>query len=118
MVVQTPTETTQKKGAYVISADEIFPEDYPDFSEHGETPCSSAPDIFFPSEKVAEWSVKKTGSFYTNEYEAKLLCNSCPYKEACLEFALKNPQAGIWGGTTERERKRLIRTRIINARAF
>lgn len=32
-------------------------------------------------------------------------CNHCPVKENCLAEALKNNDIGVWGGTTERERK-------------
>ena len=104
----------------MISVDDIFPKDYPDFSEHGEPKCSVAPDIFFPAEKIKTVGSNSgvTGSYYTNEEEAKVLCKMCPYKEACLEFALANHQRGIWGGTTEHERNKMVRFRIINARAF
>jgi WhiB family transcriptional regulator, redox-sensing transcriptional regulator len=41
---------------------------------------------------------------------AKSLCESCEARSACLEFALvTNQEAGIWGGTTEAERRRLRR---------
>lgn len=42
------------------------------------------------------------------EYEAKLLCRSCPLKFQCLEYALvaKEP-FGVWGGMTSEERKRV-----------
>jgi WhiB family redox-sensing transcriptional regulator len=41
---------------------------------------------------------------------AKLICRVCPVKLTCLNLALANGQeAGIWGGTTEDERRRLLR---------
>lgn len=44
--------------------------------------------------------------------EAKLVCATCPVREACLEFALVTRQHdGIWGGLTETERRRLRRRR-------
>lgn len=43
---------------------------------------------------------------------AKDLCKGCFVKPECLEFALvTNQEAGIWGGMSERQRKRLRRQR-------
>lgn len=39
---------------------------------------------------------------------AKRICNECPVRIDCLEWALKNDERyGVWGGTTPRERARL-----------
>jgi WhiB family redox-sensing transcriptional regulator len=38
--------------------------------------------------------------------KAKAICDSCPVKQKCLEFALSNEEEfGIFGGTTPQERK-------------
>ena len=43
---------------------------------------------------------------------ALAVCASCPVREECLEFALTTRQDdGVWGGTTEAERKRIRRRR-------
>ena len=57
------------------------------------------PDVFYPvSDEEAE--------------EAKAVCRVCPVRESCLEYALANRERdGVWGGATERERRRLIRQR-------
>lgn len=57
------------------------------------------PAVFFPeSEEAAE--------------EAKEICAECPVRIACLEHALASHERdGVWGGATERERRRLIRQR-------
>jgi WhiB family redox-sensing transcriptional regulator len=57
------------------------------------------PDIFYPaSDEEAE--------------AAKAICAQCPVREACLEYALANRERdGVWGGATERERRRIIRQR-------
>ena len=57
------------------------------------------PDIFYPaSDEEAE--------------EAKAICAQCPVRQACLEYALANRERdGVWGGATERERRRLVRQR-------
>ncbi|MFG2976249.1 WhiB family transcriptional regulator [Streptomyces sp. NPDC048331] len=39
---------------------------------------------------------------------AKATCLACEVRPDCLDFALTNrEQYGIWGGTSERERRRL-----------
>jgi WhiB family redox-sensing transcriptional regulator len=44
--------------------------------------------------------------------DAKAICETCPVREPCLEFALANRERdGVWGGATERERRRMIRQR-------
>jgi WhiB family redox-sensing transcriptional regulator len=57
------------------------------------------PAIFYPvSEEDAE--------------EAKAVCANCPVREPCLEWALGTREHdGVWGGATERERRRMIRQR-------
>lgn len=43
---------------------------------------------------------------------AKAICAQCPVREACLEYALATRERdGVWGGATERERRRMIRQR-------
>jgi WhiB family redox-sensing transcriptional regulator len=43
---------------------------------------------------------------------AKAVCAECPVRQACLEHALASREReGIWGGTTERERRRILRQR-------
>jgi len=57
------------------------------------------PEIFYPtSEEEAS--------------AAKSVCAQCDVREACLEFALgSREREGVWGGATERERRRLLRQR-------
>jgi WhiB family transcriptional regulator, redox-sensing transcriptional regulator len=43
---------------------------------------------------------------------AKAVCAECPVRQTCLEHALAHREReGIWGGTTERERRRILRQR-------
>lgn len=37
--------------------------------------------------------------------KAKQICETCPVKEPCLEYALVNESYGIWGGMSETERQ-------------
>jgi WhiB family redox-sensing transcriptional regulator len=92
----------------------------PNFTEHGEPPCSQvSPEAFFPeepSDEVYEQARRNRKSVpkpkYTMEYEAKKICSECPYRVDCLIFALKNNEPGIWGGTTEYERINIKRSKI------
>jgi WhiB family redox-sensing transcriptional regulator len=55
------------------------------------------PEAFFP---------EKGGS----TREAKRICLGCEVKDACLDYALAHDERfGIWGGLSERERRRLKR---------
>ena len=57
------------------------------------------PSLFFPSDGVGVDVARK-------------VCADCPVKAVCLEYALSNRiDHGVWGGTSERERRRLLRAR-------
>jgi WhiB family redox-sensing transcriptional regulator len=57
------------------------------------------PEAFFP---------EKGGS----TRDAKKICTTCEVKAQCLDYALSNDERfGIWGGLSERERRRLRRAR-------
>ena len=44
--------------------------------------------------------------------EAKAVCQSCVVQSECLEYALANSEKfGIWGGCSERERRRIRKAR-------
>ena len=63
------------------------------------------PDLFFPERGA---STK----------EAKEVCRGCIVREECLEYALCNSEKfGIWGGMSERERRRIRRARAIARRS-
>ena len=63
------------------------------------------PDLFFPDRG-------------TSTAEAKKVCADCAVKEDCLEWALDaGEKFGIWGGTSERERRRLRKARRAAAAA-
>ncbi len=43
-----------------------------------------------------------------NPYEAKKICSLCEVRPDCLEYAMSQATVyGIWGGTTEADRRRL-----------
>jgi len=63
------------------------------------------PDLFFPERGAST-------------REAKEVCKGCVVRDDCLEFALDNGEKfGIWGGMSERERRRLRRARALERRA-
>ena len=57
------------------------------------------PDIFYPATD--------------DEAEvAKAVCAICPVRQPCLEYALASRERdGVWGGATEKERRRILRQR-------
>lgn len=43
---------------------------------------------------------------------AQRVCASCPVRVECLEYALEHRiEHGVWGGASERERRRILRRR-------
>lgn len=68
------------------------------FSWQGDALCAQTdPEAFFP---------EKGGS----TREAKRVCQSCTVRTECLEYALAHDERfGIWGGLSERERRKLKR---------
>jgi WhiB family transcriptional regulator, redox-sensing transcriptional regulator len=48
---------------------------------------------------------------------AKLVCRACEVRPECLEYALEHDERfGVWGGLSERERRRLRRDRAAPTR--
>jgi WhiB family redox-sensing transcriptional regulator len=68
------------------------------------------PDLFFP--------VGTTGPAIDQIESAKAVCRQCDAQTACLEFALATGQeAGVWGGTSEEERRKLRKAWLASRRA-
>lgn len=78
------------------------PEEPPDWHDHAA--CAGVdPDLFFPSRGAST-------------REAKAVCAGCPVRSDCLEAAMAGGEKfGIWGGMSERERRRLRRERRATA---
>lgn len=83
--------------ALTLPADYVIErQDWRDYSACRDT----SPDLFFP--------VGTTGPALEQIAEAKAVCRECPVRAACLEYAVvTNQDTGIWGGTSEEERKKL-----------
>ena len=72
----------------------------------------SVDDFFGPDQ--AETEIEKQ----VREAAAKTVCQRCPVREPCLEFAMEtNQKYGIWGGLTDKERASLKRRRARARRA-
>jgi len=60
---------------------------------------SYPPAVFFPSDGVGV-------------DRARRICATCPVSTNCLEYALENRiDHGVWGGASERERRRILKRR-------
>lgn len=72
--------------------------------------CRSVdPDLFFP--------IGTTGLALDQIEQAKAVCRACPSVEPCLEFALStNQESGVWGATSEEERRKLRRQWVARQR--
>lgn len=45
---------------------------------------------------------------------AKSVCHRCDVTDECLDYALSiSPVQGVWGGTTEREREKMLKARKV-----
>jgi len=59
------------------------------------------PATFFPSDGVGV-------------DRARMICGTCPVTEPCLEYALDHRiEHGVWGGHSERSRRRILKSRRI-----
>lgn len=65
--------------------------------------CLTAdPELFFP--------ISSSGLALQQVAQARAICARCGIQQACLGYALDaGPVQGIWGGTTEAERRLLMR---------
>ena len=92
-----------------------------------QTFCKNCANLHHRERIVAEWQLPKfTGRGPCRDEHpelfflpgdnaiaaAKNVCRRCPVRGECLNWALRNPEAGIWGGLTEEERKPLMRGRV------
>lgn len=73
---------------------------FPNFAGKGEAKCAEQdPELFFPEYESV--------NFYQILNYARNVCQGCPYQLECLTFAVENNELGVWGGTSELERRRM-----------
>lgn len=81
-----------------------------------------------PDHRPLEWMLQARcreldpGSFFPSDgagvADAQRICAGCPVAAECLEYALEyRIEHGVWGGASERERRRILRRRRKAARA-
>jgi len=94
----TPVRTASAIGA--LSLGQVYIDEDRPLAWQNDALCAQTdPEAFFP---------EKGGS----TREAKKVCATCEVKEECLEYALANDERfGIWGGLSERERRKLRKSR-------
>lgn len=69
----------------------------------------TTPDLFFP--------VGTTGPAIEQIAQAKAVCATCDAQAPCLEYAMvTNQDSGVWGGTSEEERRKLRRAWLARQR--
>lgn len=80
--------------------------DFPDWMLNMDVKCKGITSFFYPSQLSSEVS------------QAKGVCNGldgnqvCPYRKQCLKYAIDNHESfGVWGGTSERDRRKIQRAR-------
>jgi WhiB family redox-sensing transcriptional regulator len=62
----------------------------------------SNPGVFHPDEEERRFTARVE--------EAKAICDMCPVKQECFEYAIKyKERQGVWGGTSERDRRKIFR---------
>jgi WhiB family redox-sensing transcriptional regulator len=62
------------------------------------------PELFFP--------IGTSSASLQQIDEAKQICRRCPVSRPCLRWALQNGDAGVWGGTSEDERRTYRQLRV------
>ena len=99
--VDSPDGYATHKGGKQVALTWIRTHDWDADEWRNSASCrDTSPELFFP--------IGTTGVALDQIDAAKRVCDECPVTHECLEFALAtNQEAGVWGGRTEDERRRL-----------
>ena len=91
-----------------VANGEVTPD--PELTWRQDAACrDTSPELFFP--------IGTTGQAVEQIAAAKNVCLGCPAQVPCLEFALAtNQDSGVWGATSEEDRRHLRRTYISRRR--
>jgi hypothetical protein len=81
----------------LLLAEKKFLELHEAIRDNGGAECETLPDFFFPEEpdRVQQKIIVDI---------AKGICDNCPLKAICLDYAKSTRVYGVWGGTTYEER--------------
>lgn len=93
---------------------EILPYDGPELPDVSE--LYSLPSLKFRNMSWMDKGACRTAAVsldffdlgYHNRIKLEKVCATCPVKDECLEFAMRNKEAGWWGGTSESERSKMM----------
>ena len=95
-----PSEASEAPLASVVNIFEVAEDDGPLAWQERALCAQTDPEAFFP---------EKGGS----TREAKKVCTTCEVRTECLDYALAHDERfGIWGGLSERERRKLKRRAV------
>lgn len=77
------------------------------WAEHAacSAPNAPHPEQFFPEETIGHIDAEHWPT------DALQTCAGCPVREKCLAYALQNKVEGVWGGTTDIDRKQILAAR-------
>jgi hypothetical protein len=98
---RTARPNTRNRIAYAAS-DTATIGGLPNFRMDSRARCHQVdPDVMFPA--------------HASETAAALkVCRPCPLKDECLSWSVQKPEHfGVWGGTTEKQRRPLIEARRV-----
>ncbi len=85
--------------------------DKPDWMEAGA--CTNTDDDFFPTDRRG-----RQGHPSPLELNALAICARCPVRLHCRDYAIEERIAhGIWGGTTELDRRRIFKRLALQEKA-
>lgn len=105
-MIEKDSELHEELGADVDSDSVQHSPNTVDLSWQDFAECSSADtDLFFPDQGASTKA-------------AKAICKACIVREDCLEHALMHEKHGIWGGTSERERRKIRKARALRAAQY
>jgi WhiB family redox-sensing transcriptional regulator len=78
--------------------------------EENDVKCKGVTKFFYPTQMSTQLSLQVT--------QAKAVCNGldgttpCVHRKECLNYAINNHEPyGVWGGTSERDRRKIQRAR-------
>ncbi len=100
-VVQTTLTTPSATGSTTMDETQPFNDGATSWMMQGNCRLYP-PKVFFPSDGVGVDKARK-------------ICAGCPVTEQCLEYALEHRiDHGVWGGCSERERRRILKRRRLS----
>ena len=100
----------------------IIPDSHPGGTMHQDNQHTPTPRRIVDPESVTAWMAEGNCRLHPPEVffpsdgagvdRAQAICGRCPVANTCLEYALEHRiEHGVWGGASERERRRILKRR-------